>query len=101
MSTKRSSYHDGLSGVVKTLMKQAGQDPQEKRKAYNATRLAEVLEQERPNISAKINGSRVWSLNDFLGVAEHYGVSLDTLLKMMNDEVKHQEQAKKRLNKTK
>jgi len=79
-----TELHTDLSDAVRTLMSRATGD-----QATTGAALATTLGQHAPNISGKLRGKRSWSLDDLFAVADHYGVSLDTLAAMMNEARAH------------
>lgn len=67
----RSERHEQISDTALSLLRRCGE---------TVTDLAASLGQDRTNVSAKIHGSRLWTVDDLDLIADHFGISLPELL---------------------
>lgn len=67
----RSRRQEQISDTVAVLMRRCDD---------TFTDLGASLKQDRTNISAKIRGRRLWTVDDLDGIAHHYGISILELL---------------------
>lgn len=67
----RSPRQEQISDTVAVLIRRSGE---------TITDLSLTLKQDRTNVSAKLHGRRLWTVDDLDGIARHYGISLLELL---------------------
>ena len=68
---RRSERHEQISDATLLLLRRCGE---------SITDLAASLGQDRTNVSAKVHGSRLWTVDDLDRIANHFGISLLELL---------------------
>lgn len=84
---QRSERHEQISDTTLLLLRRCGE---------SITDLAASLGQDRTNISAKVHGSRLWTVDDLDRIAAHFGISLLELLagtQVALDALPHQRRA--------
>ncbi|GAB3214225.1 hypothetical protein GCM10027294_52830 [Marinactinospora endophytica] len=68
---QRSRRHEQISDTVAVLLRRCGE---------NIADLAASLHQDRTNVSAKVHGRRLWTVDDLDGIAAHFHITLLELL---------------------
>ncbi|MGW8526991.1 hypothetical protein [Nocardiopsis sp. NPDC055824] len=68
---QRSERHEQISDTTLLLLRRCGE---------TITDLAASLDQDRTNVSAKVHGGRLWTVDDLDRIAGHFQISLLELL---------------------
>ncbi|MFE9247225.1 helix-turn-helix domain-containing protein [Nocardiopsis sp. NPDC006938] len=88
MSSADSPHQRAMSATVRVLMERT-RLPGGGR--TTVTELAHALGEKQPTLSRKMTNSRSWSLENLFEVADHFGVEPSAVVRMVSEELEHQE----------